>query len=328
MKFKHLFSQTFGLLFFITFFSEAQERLLIIREDGIDFKNAAAGLTSELAEEFGIYQLKVENQSTIEDIHTKIANIVPKIVVLMGTNSIKLFRKYSASAPDTIKNIPSIALLASNLDQEMSSLPNATGILMEVPIVTAVVNLRSIIDMPISKVGVIYRPAMKDFVERNVKFCEREQIKLIPYEITNPSHNVKVSLKKSVKNLTEKEQVQVIWIANDPTFLSSAVVKTVWEPLAQKKRIPIIVGDDKYVTDKNDFGTLSIRPDFVAYGIQAAQLVLDIADNDWVIEDKKAQLPLSIFKVINCSQVQNNYKTKYSSLMSLDGAVCFGKEKD
>ena len=47
------------------------------------------------------------------------------------------------------------------------------------------------------------------------------------------------------------------------------------------------------------FGTFAVLPDHVALGTQAANLIFDLADNDWRAEDHPIELPLSTVRVLD-----------------------------
>jgi hypothetical protein len=45
------------------------------------------------------------------------------------------------------------------------------------------VNLRMVVDMPINRIGVVFRPALGRFVERQKALAARENIELIPISV-------------------------------------------------------------------------------------------------------------------------------------------------
>ena len=60
-----------------------------------------------------------------------------------------------------------------------------------------------------------------------------------------------------------------------------------------------MVGAAPLLNPSSPFGTFAVLPDHAALGAQAANLIFDLADNDWRVEDHAIELPISTVKVLD-----------------------------
>ena len=294
--------------------AHAQEPLLVIRTQGKDFEQALKGLNQELEEEFYINEMIITRNTTINEIAEKMKQISPKIVVLMDNISISLYKKYQAGLPASAPMVPSVCLMASFMDIAVQGIKNTAGIFYEVPLVTSVVNLRNILSrVKFRRVGVIFRSFMKPFIKLNQKYCKKEQIELVPYSIPARG-NMKSALKKGLKILELRKNIDALWVLNDNMLVNADLLRNVWFPFAGKFKKPVIVGAEILVRPRFKFGTFGVIPDHVELGVQAAEMIYDIMENNWQTENKGIEQPRSVYKIINSDQAQRLFQVKKEKL--------------
>jgi putative ABC transport system substrate-binding protein len=65
-------------------------------------------------------------------------------------------------------------------------------------------------------------------------------------------------------------------------------------------------------------GALAVVPDHEALGLQAANLIFDLADNDWKITKRTIEQPLSVKTVVDLKQVRERFGLKPDALPHID----------
>ncbi len=293
----------------------AKEPILIIRAEEKAFEDSEKGLSDEIEGELSIRTMVIKEDTTEKSIETKIKTVSPKIVVLMDNKSISLYKKYQSGRTGP-PYIPSVSIMGLFMDSAIKGLKNATGIYYEIPVVTSIINLRNVLDVPLEKVGIIHREFMKNFIIRNREYCLKEDVDLISYEISRK--NYKSGLKKGLTFLTKKKKVDAIWVVTDSKLITSDMLQSVWFPFAKKFKKPIIVGVEMLANPKFNFGTFAVVPDHTSLGMQAAEIVLDAMENDWSVEKRAIAPPRSVYQIINLEQAKRLFKVKDDKLKDVD----------
>lgn len=306
------------ILFIVVNVVLAKDTLLVVRQDGKDFEDALKGLIEELKSDFTIKDKVITRKSEVDEIKLEIDATNPKLVVLMDNTSITLFKKYQSALKDGETVLPSLSIMGVFIADAIKEIKNATGISYEIPIVTSVVSLRSVLDVPVKKVGVIHREFLDRFLTQNKKFCMMEGIEIVEVTLPNKSSEYKKLLKKGLKTLFEEHNVDVLWVPNDNAFLKPDIIQNVWVPTVRKKKKPVIVGVEILVSPQLDFGTYAVLPDHVFLGSQAAGKIYDIMENDWQCENEKVDPPISVYKIINFRQAKKNFNATEQKLKVVD----------
>ncbi len=299
----------------------SKDLILVLRRDGKDFEDALKGLTEELKTDFNLRDKKIEEMKEVNEIKAEIASVRPKLIVLMDNSAITLYKKYLAGLKEGDAIIPTVSIMGVFIKNAISDIKNACGISYEIPIVTSIVSLRSVLGSSMKKVGVIHREFLNDFVVKNKKFCKMEGIEIIDISLPNKSDDYKKLLKNSLKTLFEEKKVDVLWVPNDNAFLNIEIIQNVWVPVVKKEKKPVVVGVELLVNPKLDFGTFAVLPDHVALGSQAAEMIYDIMDNDWQCDEGKVDPPLAVFKIINLRQAKKNFNVADEKLKAVDKVV-------
>ena len=224
--------------------ADTKSPLLIIRIKGNNFEESARGLTLELENNFSISEMIITKSSMPSDIEKKINAISPKIIVLMDNMSIALYKKYRSSIGNSKSPIPTVSAMSAFVDLAIQGLENANGIYYEVPIMTSVVSLRSVLNVPLEKIGVVHREFIHEFITSSKEFCKKEGIELISYEIQK-NDNLKKKLEESLKKL--------LAFFEEKTLIYEIVEKCIKEPT-----VKIFIGSE--ITDSNSDLSLVTKP--------------------------------------------------------------------
>jgi len=311
------------IMFPISLVASVKEEILVFRAAGEKFSETYAGIKDDLEDDFILNEKVIDSsmlpQTAINSIKADIVNIKPKLIVLIGNNPVRLYTSYQKQNPHEVFP-PTIVMSALYVDRLIKQMQNTQGIRHEIPAVTSIRNIRSLIKQPVQRVGVLYREWMKDYIQLNAKFCKKEGIELIAVEIPN-SFSVK-SINYHLKHLLNNE-IDALWVVNDNGLISPQLVQNVWLPNIKEFSKPVIVGVEGLTSTSLDFGTFSTVPDQYALGVQGAGLIGDIVDEGIVqLEQTKVYEPLSIKKLLNIRLMQKrNIAINESKLETLDKLI-------
>jgi hypothetical protein len=295
-----------------------KDPVLILRGEGQEFRDVLSGLTSEIKNDFIIHDMVVTKKTAISDIESEVTSKKPKLAVLMDNLAISLFKKYHSGIRDTSQVLPSVSLMGVLVANAIDGLSNATGISYEVPAVTSILSLRTVLNRQINTVGVVHREFLENFIEVNKAFCKKERIDLIDISLPNKSRNMKYLLRKALAELIETRGIQALWVPNDNLLLQSDYIESVWVPITSQAQIPVIVGVDVFVNPQMNFGTFAVLPDHLSLGNQAAEIIYNIRENNWKVMKSKVEPPLAIYKIINYRQAKKSFGISDETLKSID----------
>jgi hypothetical protein len=295
--------------------------LLIAMPTSINFAEVRKSLVSEVQKNFNIHTLAVGPETKVEDLATAIQAANPVCVVLMNNATMSLYRQYQIAHPITP---PAVLLMASFVEDVQTHLKRATGIAYEVPGVTAFVNLRSVINAPISRVGVIYRPAFRKFVEHQKSLAAKEHVEIVAVAVPNDVSSD--GLRDVLHDLADADRaggkVDAIWMLNDNGLVrDEEFVDDTWRSELSDTKLPLIVGVANLVDPNSSLGTLAVVPDHEALGLQAANLIFDLSENDWQVESHPVELPLSVKTIVDVRQVRANFGLRDDALKHIDRAL-------
>jgi hypothetical protein len=292
------------------------EPILVLMPNLPQAKEIWRGMSDELRAEYSVIAYEVTADTSAKDVAKEIDRIKPRCVVLMNNPTVKLYRTFQETRPGTTFP-PAVVVMASFLEEQYQHIENATGIAYEVPGVTLFTNFRSLVSTPIRRVGVIYRPVLKPYVARQRHLAEREQIETVG-EAVSAEPSVK-ELQGALRRLQRDAKVDLLWVLNDNALLTPELVAGAWLPaLEGAGHAPVIVGTPALLSGEGAFGTFAMIPDHSALGVQSANLVFQIADNNWRVAEVGVQLPLSIRTVVNMQQAKKNLALRDGALQGVD----------
>ncbi|KMQ49817.1 hypothetical protein CHISP_3281 [Chitinispirillum alkaliphilum] len=251
--------------------------LIVFRGESDKFSEVVESMRSELESEFTIVE------HVIRDVNPQLVinamKSEPEIVVLMENNSINSYIQYQRTTGDTLT--PSVCLMAANVGNLIQHVKNSTAIDYEVSILTTLMVLRNNNLSYVDKIGVIYRSNFGGFVEQNRKTLEQEGVELVAIEIND--NNISGSIQRELRNL-HRMGVDALWIPNDNVLLNSSTISA-WQSFTRTAPYPVIVGVENLLRTNFRIGDIGNVPDHEELGIQAASIVWEIFDNEFVVPE-------------------------------------------
>ena len=293
--------------------------LLIAMPTSSNFVDVRKSLVSEVQKNFNIRTFTVGPQTKANDIAAEIHSVKPDCLVLMNNATMNLYRQYQLADP-TAAMPPTVLLMASFVEEAQPLIRRSTGIAYEVPGVTAFVNLRSVTTTPINRIGVIYRPAFRKLVERQTALAVREHVEVISVSV--PNDVTAAGLREALRDLAKNKKVDAIWMLNDNILVrDEGFLDDAWRAVTSDAKLPLIVGVSNFVNPSAPFGALAVVPDHEALGLQAANLIFDLSDNDWRVEGRPVELPLSVKTVVDVNMVRASFGLRPDALRHIDKAL-------
>jgi putative ABC transport system substrate-binding protein len=285
-----------------------------------NFQDVRRSLVAEIKRDFNVATLSVTSSTVMEDLAAAIQRTAPTCIVLMNNATVGLYREYQRAHLGQGPMPPSVVVMASFVDELRPTLVNATGIAYEVPGVTAFVDLRSVINAQVRRVGVVYRPSFRQFIDRQKQLAEREQIELVPIEVGKGIYADR--LRSALHGLLIDQRVDALWMLNDNELIkSSEYLDQTWRAELRNVNVPLVVGVANLVNPRMPLGSFAVVPDHEALGLQAANLIFDLSDNGWRAEEHGVELPLSVKTLADVRELREKFGLKDDALQHIDQAL-------
>jgi hypothetical protein len=289
--------------------------ILVCMPDTSQTREVWTGLSDDLGKHYRLVAVHADASEAGGAIAEGMRRHQPSGLVLMNNPTVAAYRALQNSSPNAAFP-PAVVVMTSFLDGHSQRLLAATGISYEVPLITVVTNLRKLIATPIERVGVVLRPGLSGFVQRQAMLARREQITVLEQVVdARPNSS---DLKRALRKL--KQNVDALWILNDDRLLTPQLITEGWIPgLNERPWSPAIVGAASLVSPGQSFGTFAVLPDHTALGSQAANLLYDIADNGWSLpEGTEIQPPLSTTTSVDLVQAKERFELRADALQKVD----------
>jgi hypothetical protein len=289
--------------------------VLVVMPETSQTREVWTALYDELGKEYRLIVVRADEAMASDAIREGIQRHQPAGLVLMNNPTVAAYRAYQRDA-GAGPFPPAVIVMTSFLDRHPGQLAGATGISYEVPLITVVTNMRKLMAAPIERVGVIRRAAQAGFVKRQAELARREQITVVEQEVSaDPNAS---ELKWALRRI--KTGVDAIWIVNDDRLLTPRLIADGWLPgLNERPFRPTIVGAASLVSPTQSFGTFAMLPDHTALGMQAANLVFQIADRRWIVApDAEVELPLSTTTTVDLVQARERFSLREGALRQVD----------
>jgi hypothetical protein len=289
--------------------------ILVFMPDTTQTHQVLSGLRDELGKDFRLVALRVDASSHSSVIEAALKRYAPAGLVLMNNPTVNAYKAVQRSHPE-MKFPPAVVVMTSFLETQAAELRGTTGISYEVPLITAITNLRRLLVLPSERVGVVGRAGLRGYINRQIELCALEKISVVTEEVSSRPNSSE--LKRALRRL--KQQVDVIWIMNDNKLLTPRLISEGWLPgLDERPWLPSVVGAASLVSARSNLGTFAVLPDHVALGSQAASMLLDIADDDWQVpSDQRVELALSTTTTIDLVQTHERFTLKKDALQQVD----------
>jgi hypothetical protein len=254
-----------------------------------------SALIMEIKRDFDVRTAIIDGHSA--DLGPDLERSRPTCLVLIDDPAVRLYARYLEGRHGNAT--PAVVMMSSYFDTMTGGLSNATGVANEIPAVTYLVNLRSLISRPVNKVGVLHRHSFRGFIERQRDLAAGEQIGIIPVEVSDRPSEAEV---RSALRTLGKSGIDALWVMNDNELLDGARLQA-FRAEAATLHLPVVVGRAALVSVEAHLGTMAVLPDLGPLGVQAANLLFDISENDWSTQQNPVELPISTVTVVNMHQL-------------------------
>ena len=297
------------------------ERILILMPDLKPAQQIYGSLSDELAGEYEVEQFYVDSKTNLKSLADKITTFEPTAVVLMNNPTVGLYRRYQAAQPEGTEFPPAIAVMVSFLEKEIQGLQNATGIFFEIPSTTAFVNMRQISRNPIEKVGVLVRETFSDYIDAQAKLAAPEQFEIVTRKVREGStiRDIRLGLRQLIRD----EGVDALWVLNDNVLLTERTLVKGWLPETGRylEELPVIVGVELLASRDLRFGSYAVIPDLEALGVQAANLLFELEENDWQAGEWEPEMPLAVQQLLNLNTLSRNAVVESTQLEHINHII-------
>jgi hypothetical protein len=289
--------------------------ILVAMPETTQTKEVWTGLRDELAQDYLLVAVRIDGAESAGDLAAAMARYHPDSVVLMNNPTVSAYRVYQEQS--SLRQFPpAVVVMTSFVDGYLPQLAAVTGISYEIPLITVATNLRQVIASPVERVGVIVRPSLRSFVERQAALAAREKIQVVEQAVSaSPnSSEIKWALRKL------KRHVDALWILNDDRLLTPRLIVDGWLPgLNERPYCATIVGAASLVSPRQSFGTFAILPDHTALGVQASNMIFDLYESHWALPSgQPAQLPVSTTTTVDLVQVRDRFSLRPDGLHHVD----------
>jgi hypothetical protein len=254
-------------------------------------------MRDEVSDKMDVVTVEMTDGVNADFLQMRIESSKPNCVVLVGNQAVRVFRDLQRQQP---KTPPGVVAMSSFARQLTADLKNTTGIAYEVPAVTSFVALRQLTIRSLDRVGVVYRPEFEQFVKHEAELAKLEKVELLGRRIEGEVGPRRI--RRALKDLLTNEKVDALWVLNDNALLDPGDIRDGWLPEARRSEVPLLVGVSSLVNPRLSFGTVAVVPDHSALGVQLANLLFELADDNWEIGDREIELPLSVETVVDMTQ--------------------------
>jgi hypothetical protein len=292
--------------------------VLVAMPDSTSFRTVRRALVDEIKKDFDVVTQIVDARTDPATFGSRVDAAHPSCLVLMDNPTVKLYRAYQKAHQGP--PLPAVVVMSSFLEELRGDLPNTSGVAYEVPGVTAFVNLRSVIEKPVARVGVLHRPSFRRFVERQKALAAKEQITMLPVEV--PSEPTSSDVRAALRSFHGAGQIDALWVLNDNQLLrDGGFLETVWRPEIASLGVPVVVGVPTLVSAEARFGTFAVLPDLEPMGVQAANVLFEISENGWKAGEHPVELPVSTVTVVNMRQVKQHFGLREGAARRIDKVI-------
>jgi hypothetical protein len=284
------------------------------------FQATRRSLITELSNTYDVATFVVAPETSVAELGRALERAAPACVVLMNNTSVRLYRDYQ-HAHSGARFPPAVVVMTSFLEDIRHTLVGATGIAYEVPAVTAFVGLRAAISAPVTRVGVLHGAYSRDFVERQRRLAAQEHFEIVPVEVRGADPSLR-DVRAALRALKNVHHVDALWVLNDNRLLKDGrFLVEAWTPALESLGVPVVVGTEPLVNAQAPFGTFAVLPDHGALGAQAANLILDLAEDGWRVSERPIDLPLSTISVLDVAQARSRFGLRTGALDHIDRPV-------
>lgn len=290
--------------------------VLVLLPSSASAKATLDGLRSELADEVTLIPRYVDARTEVADVEAAVTLVKPVAVVLMNNPTVRLYRTWQRARPGRAP--PAVAVLSSFLRETGRGVEKLTGVIYEVPLITSLINLRTLLTQPVKRVGVLFRPSFRGYVEEQRAFLAAEGFELVPLEVSGEDLR---ELRDGLERLRLEERVDALWVLNDNVLLAREALISGWLPGLRNNRTPVVVNVGSLLSRSVEFGSFAVLPDHRALGVQAANLVAQLAGGGWPQDGLELEYPISVETVLDVRFARKHLALDEERLATVDRLV-------
>ncbi|MBO1322791.1 hypothetical protein [Acanthopleuribacter pedis] len=306
-------------------YAKKSATVIVVRPLQKEFTDAAEGLEDHIDYDFRLVPFFLSKQDRrrqnvkMKRFHQLVETEQPSMFVLMNNYSVEFMRHFQETYP-TYRKVPCLVMMAVFAEKAVSRLPNATGIQYEVPAVTNLVNLRSLMKQPVQRVGVVYRPHLRRFIAEQKALCAKELISLTGIEVQN-GWGMPRRIRSALKTLIEDHEVDALWVINDSELLSKRLIRRAWNPALKHFKSPVVTSLENFVSNPNLMGSFAVVPDHYELGRQASDLLSKVKRSHWRAGNLPMRYPFSVRKIVNLDKINAEVLIRKRALMEMDQVI-------
>jgi putative ABC transport system substrate-binding protein len=289
-------------------------------------RDVLRGIADELSENYTIVRREVSAKATVASLSSLLREVKPNVLVLLNNSTVRLYRDYQSAQPPGTSFPPAVILMTAFMEQTAAGLQNIAGISYEIPAVTALVNLRSVLGRPLRRVGVLYREGFGAFIAHQNQLAAVEGFSIVGRLLDEGSR--RTTVKRGLRKLLDYDRVDAIWVLNDSSLVNPELLARAWLPVLRHGHVPVLVGVSSLVSERLAFGTFAVVPEHRALGAQAAGLIEDVAENGWQVPARHFLLPVAVEKILHVDLARTHSSIRDEKLHEVDRVVGGGERKE
>jgi len=270
----------------------------------------------EVRPSLNVITLTINQSSQAKTLDDVMRDYAPVCVLLVDNLAARLYRNYQALHPGAYAFPPAVVVMASFAEQVVATLKNATGISYEVPAITAFTSLLASIERSVRRIGVVFRPQFRRVFQQNALLVEKEGMVLVPAEVS--SNATPKATRKALLRLLHEGSVDALWVMNDNVLLKPRQLDGAWFDVLEKHPVPVVVGVASLVSTRRHFGAFAIVPDHAGLGVQAGNLLLDLQAEEFELNGRLVELPISVKTIVDLPLVKEYFGLKPGALERID----------
>jgi MerR family transcriptional regulator/heat shock protein HspR len=129
-------------------------------------------------------------------------------------------------------------------------------------------------------------------------------------------------VRAALEGFRAEGDIDALWVLNDNGLLRDGdFVQAAWRHEVDALGVPVVVGVPTLVSPDVHFGTFAVLPDLDALGVQAANILLDVAEGGWNASEHPIELPISTLTVVNMRQVRREFGLREGGQRGIDRAL-------
>lgn len=264
--------------------SEKAERMLAIMPPGENFQQAWSGMKSDLGNRYEWKTFDPGSKNAEDSLARLCSAYAPRALVLMDSRAVALAKRMQAR-DSAIAALPKFVLMTLKAENVAKGLHKAVGVRFEVPAYAVFTQLRALSNHDFTRIGVFYRRNFSAFVEDSRRLLGREKLELIGKCIDcddGGSPSVDEIVKSLEQGMDEFKEagVQVVWMLPDNVLVNPTILERFWIPRIRRGNLPLVVPIANLASKQADLGLFSAYPDYPQLGVQAAQQIVQVLEQD------------------------------------------------